>query len=84
MILGCTHYPLLKSAIKDVVGDEVLLVDSAEETAGEISKLIDKDENKNVADQKNEFYLTDDSESFIRIAGKFLGKELEEVKLTDL
>ena len=37
MILGCTHYPLLKSAIKDVVGGDILLVDSAEETAEEIS-----------------------------------------------
>ena len=84
MILGCTHYPLLKSAIKDVVGDEILLVDSAEETAAEISSLVETDGHEGIPDIKNEYFLTDDSESFIRIAGKFLGKELEEVKLTDL
>ena len=84
MILGCTHYPLLKSAIKDVVGDEILLVDSAEETAAEISSLVETDGHEGSPYIKNEYFLTDDSESFIRIAGKFLGKELEEVKLTDL
>ncbi len=82
MILGCTHYPLLKSAIKEVAGDKVQLIDSAEETAREISNNINSDNSNEHGD--NEFYLTDVSESFIRIAGNFLGKELSEVKLTDL
>ena len=84
MILGCTHYPLLKSAIQEVAGENVLLIDSAEEIAREISENIDKENTSEEIMNKNEYYLTDVSESFIRIAGKFLGKELKEVILTDL
>jgi glutamate racemase len=86
MILGCTHYPLLKSAIKEVAGENVLLIDSAEETAKEINEKITtvSIENNNENNSKYEFYLTDDSESFVRIAGKFLGREISEIKLTDL
>lgn len=86
MILGCTHYPLLKSAIKEVAGENVLLIDSAEETAKEINEKITtvNIENNNENNSKYEFYLTDDSESFVRIAGKFLGREISEIKLTDL
>jgi len=86
MILGCTHYPLLKSAINEVVGENVLLIDSAEETAKEIYEKISSVsiKNNNVSKSKYEFFLTDDSESFVRIAGKFLGKEINEIKLTDL
>ncbi len=84
MILGCTHYPLLKAAIKEVVGEGVVLVDSAEEIAGEISENIGAGRDNNSDQDNNEFYLTDISDSFIRIAGQFMGKELKEVKLTDL
>lgn len=84
MILGCTHYPLLKSAIQEVAGKSVLLVDSAEEIAREISDSINKENNSEIINSDNEFYLTDVSESFIRIAGTFLGEELNEVNLTDL
>ena len=84
MILGCTHYPLLKSAIKEFVGEGVVLVDSAEAIAGEISENIDSGQDNNTDQDNNEFYLTDISDSFIRIAGQFMEKELNEVKLTDL
>ena len=84
MILGCTHYPLLKSAIQEVTGKSVLLVDSAEEIAREIRDNINKENNSEIKNSNNEFYLTDVSESFIRIAGTFLGEELNEVNLTDL
>ncbi len=42
LILGCTHYPLLKKAIRKFMGREVRLVDSAEETADEVSALLQK------------------------------------------
>ena len=84
IILGCTHYPLLKPAIQEVVGENVTLIDSAEEIAREINKTIGSDETTEAAGHKNEFYLTDISESFINIAGKFLGEDLDEVNLTDI
>ena len=40
LVLGCTHYPYLKSAIREVIGDDVLLVDSGEETAAEVQRIL--------------------------------------------
>ncbi|MTT31704.1 glutamate racemase [Terrilactibacillus sp. BCM23-1] len=40
LILGCTHYPLLREVIKDVVGDKIQLIDSGEETAREVSTIL--------------------------------------------
>lgn len=86
LILGCTHYPLLKNAIRKVMGDDIELVDSAEETAKEISRYIanNKIENNDEKKIRREFYLTDDSETFLKIAARFLGKEIKKIKTVDL
>jgi len=86
LILGCTHYPLLKSMIQKVMGDEVTLVDSAEETALEIERIL-KDNNisnESSSSNKREFYLTDVSDTFIEIAGRFLGEKIERVEQVDI
>jgi glutamate racemase len=86
LILGCTHYPLLKSMIQKVMGDEVTLVDSAEETALEIERIL-KDNNisnESFSSNKREFYLTDVSDTFIEIAGRFLGEKIERVEQVDI
>jgi glutamate racemase len=86
LILGCTHYPLLKQTIQKVVGDKITLVDSAEETALEIKRVLEENEtaNKNIGASRSEFYLTDVSETFISIAGRFLGEDIQEVQQIDL
>ena len=86
LILGCTHYPLLKRTIKKVLGNDIKLIDSAEETAKEISAAINNLEinNNKKSISKNEFYLTDNSETFVNIASKFLGKEIKRIKIADL
>ena len=86
LILGCTNYPLLKSTIQKVIGDEVVLVDSAEETALEIERIL-KDNNisnESSSSNKREFYLTDVSDTFIEIAGRFLGEKIERVEQVDI
>ena len=86
LILGCTHYPLLKETISKVTGEEITLVDSAEETSKQLYNTLQSGNNfrnKN-GSPFNEFYLTDNSESFINIAGAFLGKEIDNIKLVDL
>lgn len=86
LILGCTHYPLLKDTIKKVVGGDVILVDSAEETAYELFELIESGK-VNSSDNNGttrELYLTDDSETFVTISSKFLGDEISEIKVTDI
>ncbi|MGH7802436.1 MAG: glutamate racemase [Thermodesulfobacteriota bacterium] len=86
LILGCTHYPLLKSTIQKVIGDEVVLVDSAEETALEIERTLKENgiSNGSSSSYKREFYLTDVSETFISIAGRFLGDSIEKVEQVDI
>lgn len=86
LILGCTHYPLLKSTIQNVIGKGVTLVDSAEETASEIERILRENNisNKNFASPQKEFYLTDVSETFISIAERFLGEKIERVEQVDI
>ncbi len=86
LILGCTHYPLLKTTIQNVVGDRVKLIDSAEETAVEIKRILNDTQSLNgdPAQIRQEFYLTDVSESFINIAGRFLGGEIDHIYQIDL
>lgn len=86
LILGCTHYPLLKNTIKSVLGESITLIDSAEETAMEIMKTLK--ENNIIRTEKTaakkEFYLTDNSESFLNTANRFLGKDIDELQLIDI
>ncbi len=86
LILGCTHYPLLKSMIQNVVGKEVTLVDSAEETALEIQRTLIENHtsNGNSTSAEREFYLTDVSDTFVKIAGNFLGGNIERIHQIDL
>ena len=86
LVLGCTHYPLLKNTLQKVMGDGITLVDSAEETTAQIkSVLIQKkllnDEN---TESEREFYLTDVSDTFLSVAGRFLGEKIEKIEMVDI
>lgn len=80
LILGCTHYPLLKKAIQNYMQD-IKLVDSAEEVALEVKKiLIEKDiSNKQKKDGQKFFYLTDSPERFKKIGEIFLNYKIENI-----
>lgn len=86
LILGCTHYPLLKSTIAKVMGKRVTLVDSAEETALETEKILA--ENGLLRDGETpgamSFYLTDDSDAFTSVASRFLGRSVEKPEVVDI
>jgi glutamate racemase len=78
LILGCTHYPLLKKAIHKFLGSGVRLVDSAEETAGEVAALL----KKSVLARKtgkgvHSFFVTDAPDRFIKVGRRFLGEKVE-------
>jgi glutamate racemase len=78
LILGCTHYPLLKRAIRKFMGRAVRLVDSAEETAKEVESLlrrasIVRKNGKGV----HSFFVTDAPERFIKVGRRFLGEKVE-------
>ncbi|MEE9251926.1 MAG: glutamate racemase [Thermodesulfobacteriota bacterium] len=86
LILGCTHYPLLKSIIQEAIGEKVLLVDSAQETAAEIKGVLEKNDlaNNGSAKPTTEFYLTDVSDTFVEVAERFLGREIEHIEQVDI
>jgi glutamate racemase len=74
LVLGCTHYPLLKSVLKRVAGPDVTLVDSAEAVA-EVVALGLAEQGIEAAGKPPEHHLcvTDAGESFYRLAGRILG-----------
>ena len=91
LLLGCTHYPLIQSAIRDAaerLGHPMVIIDSARATAMATAEMIagkfghvDR-EMSGVA--KREFYATDSVEKFQRLGAGFLGQPIDEVRLIDL
>ena len=85
LILGCTHYPLLKPVLARVMGKQVALVDSATETAHEVKRLLQAKalvrEGRHAP--KNEFLVSDEPEHFRRVAKRFLGHDLPHVRRVD-
>jgi glutamate racemase len=83
LVLGCTHYPLLKSVIAEVVGSRVRLIDSAEETATETGRVLGAVGLRAPtpdAPPRHRFVVTDAAEHFSRTAAHFLGHPLERVE----
>lgn len=81
LILGCTHYPLLKTMLRKVAGDHVVLVDSAEETARETASLLDAHGilREAGANPVRKFFVTDSPERFQRVGKLILGREMTDV-----
>ena len=81
LILGCTHYPLLKKVLHRVMGPKVKLVDSANEVALVAKNaLIDLGVHRDKGKAIYKFLVSDKPQEFERIAKKFLGFELKNVK----
>jgi len=78
LILGCTHYPLLKRAISSAMGQGVELVDSAEVVADELASQLEKMQlvRKNGGRGRETFFLTDTGGSFRAVAERFLGRPI--------
>jgi len=82
LVLGCTHYPLLTGVISYVVGDEVTLVSSAEETAKDVYRVLARQDLFRAEDlpaPRHRFLATGDPEPFGRLGRRFLGPEVGEV-----
>lgn len=86
LILGCTHYPLLKQLIKKVAGDAITLIDSAEEVALEIEHTLSESDLENQSNQSftKQFFLTDVSDTFVSIAANFLGEQINNIQHIDI
>jgi glutamate racemase len=84
VILGCTHYPLLKSVIQEVLGKNITLIDSAKQVAFEIKKILASEDMVNRGKGgKHKFYVSDNPEWFSSLAQRFMGRKLSNVKKVD-
>jgi glutamate racemase len=80
LILGCTHYPLLTGVISYVMGDEVTLVSSAEETAKDVYALLVRhglERSRALPEPQHHFLTTGRPSEFREIGRRFLGPELD-------
>ena len=85
LVLGCTHYPLLTGVISYVMGNDVTLVSSADETAKDLFRtLVEHDLLRSTTDglPTYKFVSTGDSASFATLARRFLGPEVVRVEST--
>jgi glutamate racemase len=84
LVLGCTHYPILKDIIGEAVGREVKLIDSGAATARDVESLLESSDlthehapglyqERQLCDDLDHFYVTDAAERFAKVAERFLG-----------
>ncbi len=77
LVLGCTHYPLIRKTIGRVMGEDVTLVNPAYETARELKELLAeknilREEEPGLGDNKYQFFVSDSSEKFKRFANSII------------
>ena len=78
LILGCTHYPLLKKTIRKFMGSAVQLVDSAEEIVKEVGVVLKKRSlTRKGVKGNHSFFVTDAPDRFIKVGRRFLGEKVE-------
>ena len=84
LVLGCTHYPILKDVISETIGREVKLIDSGAATAHDVEALLESSDlthedtpglyqERQLCDDLDHFYVTDAAERFAKVAERFLG-----------
>jgi glutamate racemase len=87
VVLGCTHYPLLKPLLSDVLGANVRLIDSAEATAQEVERVLESRgllaAPANTSPQ-HRFVASDAPAQFLRLGQRFLGEAIERVETVTL
>ena len=84
LVLGCTHYPLLTGVISYVMGDDVTLVSSAEETAKDVYRTLVRHDllrHADLPEPEHQFLVTGDPVDFQRLGRRFLGPEVGRVEV---
>ena len=84
LLLGCTHYPLIKPLLQRVAPAHVTIVDSAESTAGVVAKQLAQSGELAAGTPELKFFATDSVEKFRRLGARFLGQPIEEVQHVQL
>ncbi len=86
LILGCTHYPLIRNAIKRYMGDKVQLVNPAYETAKYLKELLGEQGLLNQSNSKinHQYYVSDGVDKFISFADKVLPCHVKDTSVVDI
>jgi glutamate racemase len=86
IVLGCTHYPLLKNTIGLAAGPDVVLVDSADATSEVVAEILAglQIASTTAATDSPRFLVTDSPDSFARLGARFLGHELADIQWVDI
>jgi len=93
LVLGCTHYPLLKDVISKVMGKKIALIDSAVETVREMKRTLGErgiegrpsaSDSVTASGLRRMFYVTDAAERFIKVGERFLGQKIEHIEKINL
>ena len=88
LILGCTHYPLLRSTIREIMGEDVCLVNPAYETALELGRLLTEKGLSSTGAQQKEFpyrfFVSDLADEFKEFANSILPYDVEMTKKIDI
>jgi len=90
-VLGCTHYPLLKNVISDVMGDNIQLVESGEEISKSVYQYLADNNMMNTQTLQKpgptgerKFFVSDVPDKFTNLASRFLGTEIENATRIDI
>lgn len=86
LVLGCTHYPILRPMIEQTMGDQIEYVDSGEALADRLAQMLAEEglASERERSASDEFYVTDSPARFRRVAELFLGRPLESVETVKL
>lgn len=89
LILGCTHYPLIRSTLRKIMGDRVTLVNPAYETAIELKQMLEEtgmlnEEAPGLGSNKYQFYVSDKAEKFVRFANSIIKYGILSAKLVNI
>jgi glutamate racemase len=84
LVLGCTHYPLLKPLLHRLVANRMQLVDSAEATADHVATCLGIAKSLTSREADVRFFATDSVEKFRILGSRFLGRSIDEVRLVTL
>jgi glutamate racemase len=82
LVLGCTHYPLLRAQIEEAVPESLRVIDSAEVTADQVAGMLKLARDGSGAGAR--FFATDSVAKFRALGSRFLGQSIAEVELVDL
>ena len=88
MILGCTHYPLLRSKIRAYMGERIQIVNPAYETAMDLKRLLQSEDMENDGEEgtssKYEFYVSDAAEKFVNFANTVMPFDISKANIVNI